>query len=128
MDEVRKSNLFEGLTEEQIKVVKAALMVMGEDAWLLYEKEDGWHIAVKMLDNLEKTLWVKVRVASSKKNISLKDMCLDFESTDFDETTKYRLLWYTERNRKLLLEVFLGKTAPKDSEEYKEYERWVIRE
>ncbi len=121
-------NIFEGLTEEQIEVVKAAVMVMGEDAWLLYEKEDSWHIAVKMLDNLDKTLWVKVRIASSEKTISLEDMCLDFESTDFDETTKYRLLWHTERNRELLLEVFLGKTAPKDSEEYKEYERWVIRE
>lgn len=125
-----ESHLFDGLTNEQIQVVKAAAMVMCGDAWLLYEKDDGWHIAVKRLDDLEKTLWTKIRIAgrTDGEPLSLKHLHIDYEETDFDEKTKFELLYYTEKNRRLLLEIFLGKFAPKDSEEYEDYERWVVKE
>lgn len=58
----------------------------------------------------------------------MKHLHIDYEETDFDEKTKFELLYYTEKNRRLLLEIFLGKFAPKDSEEYEDYERWVIKE
>lgn len=124
-----EGHIFDGMTKEQIAVVKVAVMVMCGDAWLLYEKEDGWHIAVKRMDNLEKTLWTKIRIAGKTDGepLSLKHLHIDYEETDFDEKTKFELLYYTEKNRRLLLEIFLGKFAPKDSVEYEDYERWVIK-
>ena len=123
-------HIFDGLNKEQVEVMKAAFMAMCGDSWLLYEKDDGWYIAVKRLDDLEKTLWTKIRIVGCSKGetVSLEQMHIDFKETDFDEKTKFELLYYTEKNRELLLEVFLGKFAPKDSYEHREYERWVIKE
>lgn len=123
-------NLFEGMSKEQIEALEAAYMAMSGYVWLLYEKEDGWYIAVKQLENLEKVLWIKIRVVGwpCEEPITLENMCIDFKDTTFDEKTKYEYLYYTERNRDYLLSAFFGKFEPEDSEEYKDYERWVIKE
>lgn len=123
-------DFFEGMSKKQIQALEAAYMAMSGYVWLLYEKEDGWYIAVKPLENLEKVLWTKVRVVGwpCEEPITLENMFIDFKDTNFDEKTKYEYLYYTERNRDYLLSAFLGKFEPEDSEEYKDYERWVIQE
>lgn len=122
-----EEELFAGRTNKQISVMQAAFMVLCGDAWLLYEKEDGWYLAVKRLDELEKTLWCKIRIAGQAAPMTLEDLYIDFYRTDFNEKTKFELLYYTEKNRELLLEPFLGKFAPKGSEAYQTYQQWVIK-
>lgn len=123
-------NFFEGMSKEQIEALETAYMAMSGYVWLLYEKDDGWYIAVKQLENLEKVMWAKIRVVGwpCEEPTTIENMFIDFKDTNFDEKTKFEYLYYTERNRDYLLSAFLGKFEPKDSEEYKDYERWVIKE
>ena len=122
-------DIFGGLTEEQATALEAAFMSMEGYVWLLYEKENTWFIAVQHLDDLSKTLWTKIRVAGGyRDSMTADDLCIDFKETNFDETEKYKLLWLTERNREHFFEIFLGKYQPMESEEYKDYEMWVIKE
>lgn len=120
--------IFKDVPPQVVAVMKSANMCMSGYAWLLYEKDEGWFIKVIELDDsLDKYLLTKIRVTHSMDaELTVEDMHIDFAETNCDELTKYKILYYTERNRSLLLDVFRCKFSS-DEEELANYRDWVIK-
>ena len=122
-------DIFADIPENVLNVMRTAYMCMSGYAWLLYEKEEGWFIKVIELDDsLDKYLLTKIRVTHPMDaELTIEDMHIDFAETNCDELTKYKILYYTERNKSLLLDVFRYKFSS-DEEELEDYRDWVIKE
>ncbi|MEG1723758.1 MAG: hypothetical protein RR313_00050 [Anaerovoracaceae bacterium] len=97
-------------------IVEKAYMCMAGYVWQHYEENGEWFIKVVNINHLDKWLWLKVRKPSDEK-AKPKNMYLDFFSGNVSEIEKYKMLYYTERNRTLLCKVFIEE---KDKD-------WVIR-
>lgn len=112
------------LTKEQFEIEDTCYMRMSEYAFLLYEKEGIWYIAIRNMEDLNKYLYIKVTVIGSEIP-TYNNMRLDFKKTNFDDTQKWFVLWLAERNRKMFFDIFKGKYQ--DGEELEDYKKWVIQ-
>lgn len=122
-------DIFAEIPENVLNVMRTAYMCMSGYAWMPYEKADEWFIKVIELDDsLDKYLLTKIRVTHPMDaELTIEDMHIDFAETNCDELTKYKILYYTERNKSLLLDVFRYKFSS-DEEELEDYRDWVIKE
>lgn len=92
--------------------------------WKLYESSEGWFIRCQNINDIEKSLWVKVRVAGNKP-YTLEDICFDFYCSDAEDINKFEMLYETQRWHKWLCEILLGKY---ETEMRKSYKKWVIHD
>ena len=122
-------DIFSDIPENVLEVMRTAYMCMSGYAWMLYEKADEWFIKVIELDDsLDKYLLTKIRVTHPMDaELTIEEMHIAFAETKCDELTKYKILYYTERNKSLLLDVFRYKFSS-DEEELEDYRDWVIKE
>lgn len=101
------------ITEEMEKELDMAYFVLNGVCWQAFESTDGvWLIRIVNIHESEKYMWLKVRAACDRK-LKAEDICFDLIATNFDETTKYKYLYDTERNHELIAEVFLCKFSRK---------------
>lgn len=113
-------------TQEMKAELDRAYFALDGVCWQAFESKNGvWLIRIISIYDLEKCMWLKVRV-SSKKKVTADDLCFDFIDTDTDEVTKYKYLYDTERNHDTIASVFLGKFSRKKRER-KFYEENIHR-
>lgn len=103
------NNDFTEITEEMEKELDRAYFALNGVCWQAYESINGvWLIRIVSIYDLERFMWLKVRIASKRKPTK-DDLCFDFIATNMDEITKYKYLYDTERNHTAIANVFLGK-------------------
>ncbi len=94
------------------EVEEKAYMILGEYAWILREENSKFFIEMRNLNDLDKTLMFKIRTTEESDY-----MVIDVLSCDFEEIEKYKMMFWTERNRDLFFRKFKDK-------DYK----WVIKD
>lgn len=93
--------------------------------WTLYEWKSRWFIKVQHINKIGRSLWLSVRVTKTASDAAADEkIYLDFFRSDFDELTKFKGLYYSERNKALFFHVFRSKDS-EDKKERQEYEKWI---
>lgn len=93
--------------------------------WTLYEWKNRWFIKVQYINEIDKALWLTVRVTKTVSDPATEEkIYLDYFRTTFDELTKFKGLYYSERNKALFYHVLRCKEAG-DEEDRRGYEKWV---
>ncbi len=94
------------------EIKEKAYMILDEYAWILREENSKFYIETRNLNDLDKTLMFKIRTSEESDY-----MVIDVLSCDFEELQKYKMMFWTERNRDLFFRKFKDK-------DYK----WVIKD
>lgn len=94
----------------------------------LYEWESKSFIKVQYINDISKSLWLAVRItgqqtASSDVGVGIY---LDYFWSDFDELTKFKGLYFAERNKTIFSYILCNKNS-QDEEDHRDYLRWVTQ-
>ena len=118
------------LPEELRRVVEGAYYYENLTGFLctLYEWESKLFIKVQYINDISKSLWVAVRItgqqtASSDVGVGIY---LDYFWSDFDELTKFKGLYFAERNKTIFSYILCNKNS-QDEEDHRDYLRWVTQ-
>ena len=92
--------------------------------WKLYESIDGWFVRCQNINDIEHSLWLKVRVVGDKPYI-VEDMCFDFYCSDIEGENLFELLYKTQRWHKWICGMFLGGNFEDDK---LDYDKWILHD
>jgi len=118
------------LSEELRRVVEGAYYYENLTGFLctLYEWEDKPFIKVQYINDISKSLWLAVRIAGQQPASSDVGVgiYLDYIWGDFDELTKFKGLYFAERNKTIFTYILCNKNN-QDEEDHRDYMRWVTK-